>query len=915
MTVDRTQAQRLIRDTFEKSFDRGRFILFISNLLKDFEENHIAYHGQYIPHAYADYLRRYERIGIYREGRNRIDILVITLKKGTSLEHKRSMQRNFIAGYLRGEYGSTNGKEAALVAYVPEDGLDWRFSLVKLEYTLGKTKSGKISAEEEITPARRWSFLVGENEKSHTAQSRFVRMLERDERPSLSELENAFDIETVTREFFLKYRDLFIRTKEALDHVAENSPKVRDDFEAHGIDTVNFAKKLLGQIVFLYFLQKKGWFGVERASEWGTGSRHFLRELFEKKHGDYRNFFDDILEPLFYEALRRDRSSDAHYYSRFNCRIPFLNGGLFDPLGNYDWVNSDIALPNELFSNSNRTQEGDRGNGILDIFDRYNFTVKEDEPLEKEVAIDPELLGKTYEKFNAIRPDNFDEFKAALESGNRDSESRFNRTFGVYYTPREIVHYMCQQALIEHLHHEFHGGTGAVGNTALISRDDIETLIHQGEQLLENEDFVVRKGKETERYSHKIPASIREHAAMIDGSLADVTVCDPAVGSGAFPVGMMNEIVKLRTILSLFTSDAKRTVYDYKRRCIEHSLYGADIDPGAVEIAKLRLWLSLVVDETDMRNIRPLPNLDYKIICGDSLVGYPRDYEPRGLDAVEELKSQFFHETDPTKKAGLRKKIDKEIADLYVNTKANLGYQVTMDFRIDFSEVFSQKGGFDIVIANPPYIQLQSLRGNPLQETYKKQEFQVYDGNGDMYCLFYEKGMNILRRGGLLVFITSSKWTRSDYGKKLRTFFLGYDPLQLIELGPGVFESATVDTNILIVRNKSAEIQLRALSLPGAVRSSLEIGALLRDEGIPLSDLGQEPRFICTDAERRLREKIQGVGLPLKEWDVTINYGIKTGLNDAFLIDTGTRDRLVAEDPRSAEILKPISGQTICWAV
>lgn len=153
--------------------------------------------------------------------------------------------------------------------------------------------------------------------------------------PTLAELEQAFDIETVTKEFFLQYRELFMRTKEALDSVVENYPQVKADFDAKGVDTVNFAKKLLGQIVFLYFLQKKGWFGVGRDDDWGTGSKHFLRELFEKRHGDYTNFFNDILEPLFYEALRIDRSHDDDYYSRFNCKIPFLNGGLFDPIGNY----------------------------------------------------------------------------------------------------------------------------------------------------------------------------------------------------------------------------------------------------------------------------------------------------------------------------------------------------------------------------------------------------------------------------------------------------------------------------------------------------------------------------------------------------------------------------------------------------
>ncbi|MBU1698017.1 MAG: Eco57I restriction-modification methylase domain-containing protein, partial [Proteobacteria bacterium] len=395
-----------------------------------------------------------------------------------------------------------------------------------------------------------------------------------------------------------------------------------------------------------YFLQKKGWFGVGRDDGWGTGSKHFLRELFNKKHGDYNNFFNDILEPLFYEALRtgEDRKHEDYYYSRFNCKIPFLNGGLFDPIGNYDWVHTDIIIPDKLFSNQTETKEGDKGTGILDVFDRYNFTVKEDEPLEKDVAIDPELLGKSYEKFNAIRPDNYAEFKKALKSGKKGEENKFNKKFGVYYTPREIVHYMCQQSLINYLytsvniHKELTITKPAVQKNLfepqspvqqiltsnlykpIIPKNDIETLIHTGEQLSENEARVLSKGKETKTYSHQLPESIRKNARQIDDKLAEITVCDPAVGSGAFPVGMMNEIVKARNVLSVFIDDENRKTYDFKRQCIEHSLYGVDIDPGAVEIAKLRLWLSLMVDEEDIKNIKPLPNLDYRIMQGNSLI-------------------------------------------------------------------------------------------------------------------------------------------------------------------------------------------------------------------------------------------------------------------------------------------------------
>ena len=277
--------------------------------------------------------------------------------------------------------------------------------------------------------------------------------------------------------------------------------------------------------------------------------------------------------------FRYDRQD--YYYSRFNCKIPFLNGGLFDPINNYDWVHTDIILPNELFSNNNKTAKGDIGDGIFDIFDRYNFTVIEDEPLEKEVAIDPELLGKAYEKFNAIRPDNFDEYRKVLKSGKKGEENKFNKQYGVYYTPREIVHYMCRESLINYLASEFSDRTDAYqkvsteqldafGNTArkgqlsleaeykpnpYIPKEDIETLINYGEMLGENEAVVVSKGKETETYSHKLSESIRKNAKIIDDKLADILICDPAVGSGAFPVGMMHEIVSTRNLLSIFIKE------------------------------------------------------------------------------------------------------------------------------------------------------------------------------------------------------------------------------------------------------------------------------------------------------------------------------------------------------------------------
>ena len=649
--MNQEQAKKLIKNTFESAFDKNRFTIFIKNLLNSIDESKYFHAHGYIKESFQNIIKTYERIGTYKSPDGKcIDIIIVYLQKAFSIHHARVTQRNFAGKYL----SDRGGKDAGLFAYVGPDETDWRFSLVTMDYSFKETPDGKHKVVTEFSPARRWSFLVGENEKSHTAQKQLISLLADDENnPTLAQLIEAFNIEKVSNEFFLEYRNLFIRTKEELDKIVKNDPCVKSEFTLKGVNTVDFAKKLLGQIVFLYFLQKKGWFGVARDENWGAGSKKFLRELFEKKHSNYNNFFNDILEPLFYEALRNDRSYDSHFYSRFNCKIPFLNGGLFDPIGNYDWVNTDICLPDHLFSNSFLSKQGDTGNGILDIFDRYNFTVREDEPLEKEVAIDPELLGKAYEKFNAIRPDNFAEYQEVLKSGKKGNENKFNKQYGVYYTPREIVHYMCQQSLIHYLESELNGKTVSyerVGKSNLdmfgneirkgqlditiehkehltIPKEDIETFIQLGEQYRENDEIALQKEELINNGNQNstiikvlLPESIRKNASLIDEKLENITVCDPAVGSGAFPVGMMNEIVKARNVLTPYIQDDSRTIYSFKRQCIEKSLYGVDIDPGAVEIAKLRLWLSLIVEEEDFKNIKPLPNLDYRIVQGNSLI-------------------------------------------------------------------------------------------------------------------------------------------------------------------------------------------------------------------------------------------------------------------------------------------------------
>jgi type I restriction-modification system DNA methylase subunit len=583
--MNQEQARNLVRQTLTEAFDKARFRNFVLELLNEFDESKaFTSNKTYIKDAFKHHVERFERLGTYTSPNNeKLDVLIVHLTKRSKLERARTAIRNFVADHLK----QRDGKDAALVAFVSPTEKQWRFSYVKMEYATVEKESGKIGVETKLTPARRFSYIVGEGESCHTAQTRFLDLLkDTDQNPTLSQLEEAFSVEAVTKEFFRKYADLFGEIQKALDKVARKDPPIAKEFDKKNVRTADFAKKLMGQVVFLYFIQKKGWLGVEKGKDWGTGPHDFLRRLARGDYGKYENFFNDILEPLFYHTLATDRGHEA-WCKRFNCRIPFLNGGLFEPLADYDWRKTDIVLPNRLFTNNDQFDDFSTGTGLLDMFDRYNFTVNEAEPLEKEVAIDPEMLGKVFE--NLI-------------------EENLRKGLGSYYTPREIVHYMCQESLINYLDAALNSDSETIGRekrkqaefgdekseqtllTAptrreLVPRTDIETFVHLGDQASFFEDARVSG---TTSYSRYLPKSIEKHARLMDEKLANVTICDPAVGSGAFPVGMMTEIVRARRTLSpYFNEPRERTAYRFKHDAIQNSLYGVDIDPGAVEPATL----------------------------------------------------------------------------------------------------------------------------------------------------------------------------------------------------------------------------------------------------------------------------------------------------------------------------------------
>ena len=807
--MDKQSANRLITNTFDYPFDIGKYKLLSRNIFKEFEEAEFSREGTtYIPEAFRSHIKKYARLGTYEDTQGKaIEILIVYINEGIGLDRARTLQRNFISNYL-----DDLGKDAALVAFTTSDMEDWRFSLITIEYKTIQDESGKIKTKKVLSSAKRFSFLVGKNEANHTAQQQIIPLLTNSNTPSIEDLQQAFSVEQVTDEFYQDYKKRFLELGYELNRVIDKDEKIKRDFSQQNIDTDNFAKKLMGQIVFLYFVQKKGWLGVGKDVagnflKWGEGDKKFMRSLFEKKFCEYDNFFNDVLEPLFYEALATERANN--YYSKFECKIPFLSGGLFEAINGYNWQETDITISNNVIEM------------ILDTFDRYNFTVKEDDPLDKEVAIDPEMLGKVFEN---LLPENIKKGK------------------GAFYTPRPIVHYMCQESLINYL------------DTHLdIDKNDITLLIKEGEAVVEHDKIANSKEVINKlKYQKRMPNSIIENATEIDNLLTYVKICDPAIGSGAFPMGLLHEIVVARNILTTYIGDEDwRTKYKLKSDCIQNSIYGVDIDEGAIEIAKLRLWLSLIVDEDDIEKIKPLPNLDYKIICGNSLISRyeldspidvvfsefnkkvkSKDYRNQAIKNLvgnqevdlkfyKKITNDFLSESSHSKKINFRELIDeiknafktelddKDRAKLseargalenlrridvfgeQLGTKAEISkakkkleklkqqkqetqdgalYKNAVEWRFEFPNLLDSNGvfiGFDIVIANPPY--LKERDNAHIFQPVNNSMFGTkwHQGKMDFWFYFLHRAIDICNYEGSIAFITSRYWLNSSGASKL----------------------------------------------------------------------------------------------------------------------------------------------------
>ena len=485
----------------------------------------------------------------------------------------------------------------------------------------------------------------------------------------------------------------------------------------------------------------------------------------------------------------------------------------------------------------------------------------------------------------------------------------------------------------------------------------------------------------------------KENARLVNKVLSVVKVCDPAIGSGAFPMGVLYALFDCRHLLYGFMGKNEDFSYaKVKRDIIQNNIYGVDIEKGAVDIARLRFWLALVVDENEPQ---PLPNLDFKIMQGNSLLEQYEDIDLSRLsDAGWNMKvvmpqaDLFGHIDDPqlkltfsseTHTLDLQKKITRYFSiddheekarlfrDIEEDVRQNILYNIdmrqrqaermveelktypslnkkqikektikeeaiirykemmndvqTMSFPNDkfflwhtyFKNVFDQ-GGFDIIIGNPPYIQLQNNSGE-LARKYDNCNYNTLTPTGDIYCLFYERGWQLLKRGGHLCYITSNKWMRAGYGEKTREFFANKtNPILLIDFaGVKIFESATVDTNILLFSKSENQHQtVCAVTNKDNKDSVKNLSDFVRQQHSVCEFCSSDSWVILSPIEQSIKRKIEAVGTPLKDWNINIYRGVLTGYNEAFIINTEKRDEILAnclsdeERHKTAELIRPI---------
>ena len=816
--------------------------------------------------AEATGIRSIKQVGMMYVGVEPLQIFDVTVSDRVMMERNRVNIQRLIRAVM-------DQFSCAFMLFHYEDDTrwDWRFTYCR--------KSGN---KEETTDNKRYTFLLGPDQSCRTATDNFMALYDKRNSLEIKDIEDAFNVEALSKEFFGKYkvqyedfvnymvdpangmRQHFIDTD--FDHTGMTADKIRDREEKPIRD---YVKKLLGRIVFLHFLQKKGWLGVPAGKEWGEGDRDFMLNIFKNANeSQKKNFLDDILEDLFAEGLDRNRSDQGDLYDTKvegfrNCRIPYLNGGLFER----DILDKKPShFPASYF------------NGLLTMLSQYNFTIDENDPNDAEVGVDPEMLGRIFEN---------------LLEDNKDK--------GAFYTPKEIVQYMCRESLIAYLQTDM--------------REEDKECIRQ---------FVT---------THDA-SLLGEQKEYIDQKLCDVKICDPAIGSGAFPMGLLRELFFCRSAIE---PNIVENAANIKRHIIQNNIYGVDIERGAVDIARLRFWLSLIVDE---KSPEALPNLDFKIMQGNSLL---EQYKGADLSTMTEKKvgsehgitlfdsmldvyrknlrdklAEYYVCPEHDKKVQLR----KDIADIVKQELIEQGIQIDfkdMDLSANsqfflwhtwFHDVFSRpsKEGFDIVIGNPPYVEAKKLK---YIASILKEKFAIYSGTADLSIYFNELGVNLLAEKGIISYITTNKFFNTGYGEKVRrqlssqhiNIILNFEQVE-------VFKNVLVSSVIFNIskRNKIPKSiftyeQFYKLKFQEFKRQFVERQNMF---GVYPQDYLNEKEWSFSDmSQLMLKEKIEKGHLILKEVKgVKIYRGVTTGYNPAFIISNELRDKLIAEDIKNKRIIK-----------
>ena len=809
-------------------------------------------------------------------------------------------------------------------------------SLIR-EINLADPHSAHLKILSELTLEKQLEWMDG-----HNKQRNFDGLLEA--------WLDALSTEELNRQF---YRDLFNWFKRAVNEAKfPTNQKKTLGSEEHVI-------RLITRLLFVWFIKEKGLIASDLFNE--NRIRNLLQD-YDRNSGD--SYYRAVLQNLFFATLNTEikkrgfskKSNSTH--RNFSCyrykdemsnpdkllalfkRTPFINGGLFDCLDSEEATSqggyridcftdkpehrSEYSIPNCLFFDDD---------GLISLFNHYKFTVEENTPAEQEVALDPELLGSVFEKL--------------LAAYNPETRDDARKKTGSYYTPRLIVDYMVEESLVE-------------------------ALVRKSPPADDDDEFWRARLRYLLDYNDAGELFNEDETNRLVRAIAEIKVLDPAVGSGAFPMGILHKLTlalrrldpqnhlwkklqkeraQTRASDAFNTSDKKErdtelkeisknferyrdSDFGRKLYLIQNSIFGVDIQPVACQIAKLRFFISLTIEQKHTKEsstnygIKPLPNLETRFVVADTLLSLGQTAS-LGLEKNDEKiarleqelkinRENHFHATERKQKLkyqkenkNLRESLAEELervvgmshSDAEKISKWDPYDQNAVANWFDPAMMFGVTEGFDIVIGNPPYISLKKERKKAT--LYAEALFGTFVGGGDIYQLFYEKGCQLLvSRRGLLSYITSNSWLRAKYGKTTRRYFSEqHTPLQLLEVGKDIFENAVVDTNILIVMEgrhnqpcKAADMdKLPTCNFPPKSQhwTNLCLG-------------GDRAWSILSPEEQAIKAKIEQIGKPLNEWDIRINYGIKTGYNEAFIIDNQTKERLIAEDKKSADIIKPV---------